>query len=426
VKIRTWPEPPYRARTDKISRESGVQSLLVTSPPLPPSLHLQAVNVIDVVNTDVLWNSSVTIDNGCITAVGSQPPRGATVLDLTGHWVSPGLVDMHAHLTFEPRAHQYGAEFGFDEDPSVTLIRGIRNIADAMRVGICLIRDMGGRRRPLALLRAAALSGQFVMPELTTSGEPLCLAGGHGSNFGQTLAEISAARLEELCTHHRLAGHEWLKVMNGPELWADVDLDHIVKVCHAQGLKIAIHAFTPDGIRAAVNSGADTVEHAMVSDADIIKTARTKMTTFVPTYYCSWISLRPRFLYTQSDSEIAHLQYWRDYLVAARQDHIASGLPTLPGTDAGCSPCTFDDYFDELLEFEHWGYSPIETIKAASIKASEVLGRAEKFGSINPRKWANLMVLKQSPTETTTALRNPDLVLLRGSAVVNNLGMRWT
>lgn len=390
------------------------------------SLHIADVNIIDVLSGQVRQRSSVTIQEGRVVAIGQAPAKRAVTISLPDYWVSPSMTEMHAHLTFEPRAHHFGVTFDLAEAPELGLMRSLRNMHEALRAGICIVRDVGGREPAVALLRRTVTSGQFLMPELVTSGAPLCTPGGHGNEFGQLLEETDAANLDDFFVQHRNKGHEWIKIMNGPELWPPDRLDQLVGIAHSQRLQVAIHAFTREGIRDAICAGADTVEHAVVPDRELATMARLKGTAFVPTYYCSWISLVPRFACTQSEYELGILQFWRDYLYKNMPGHLSSGLPTFPGTDAGCAPCTFDDYFEELSEFERLGMSPVEIIRMASIRAAAVLNRERDFGSITVGKWANLIITQDSPLQSVSVLRRPEIVLFKGAEVVNNLGGKWT
>ncbi|MGP3922425.1 amidohydrolase family protein [Streptomyces sp. 8N616] len=387
-----------------------------------PLRHLRGLNIVDVVQGETR-KASVTVSSGRIAALDEPPPENAEILDLDGCWATPSFVDMHAHVTFEPRIHDGAITFAFDEPAELGALRAVQNLTEALRNGICLVRDAGGRQSHLAAAKRYLGTGHLLLPDLVTSGEPLCRPDGHGSVFGQHLSPSRG--IGQLVEEHAASGHEWLKIMNGPELWHEPELAEIVSSAHHAGLLTAVHAFTPEGIRAAVRAGATTVEHGMVADPELIAEAKERSTAFVPTAYCSWISLRPRFTRTQPTSEVAILDYWYRYLDECRPPHLADGLPVLPGTDAGCAPCTFDDYVDELIRFERWGTDPLEVLRNATIRAAQRLGRAELFGSIDVGKWANLIVTERDPTAGTTALRHPALVLYKGSGVVNTLGERW-
>lgn len=355
---------------------------------------------------------------------GGGDQRSCTVLRLSGLWAVPSFVDMHAHVTLEPRAHEFsGASASQDHHLSSTF-RAVRNLTEGARAGIALIRDMGGDEIAFSNLRKSSATAIDNLPELVTSGVPVCHIDGHASTWGRTLMSLSEDVFLET---HGQKGHEWVKVMNGPELWPDHELANLVKRAHSFNLRVAVHAFTPEGIRGAVAAGADTVEHGLVCDEDLAELAKQNNTWFVPTAYCSWISLRPRYTLTQPPSEVTLLDYWFSYLEESFPSHLESGLSVLPGTDAGSAPCSFDDYVHELVFLAaRWHIPPSTVLRAATLDAAEVLGRSSDYGSIAPGKLACIVVSSENPLENLATLRHPELVLLRGSAVLNALGEAWS
>lgn len=387
-------------------------------------LHLRGLNLVDVETLTVTEGASLTVRSGRIESIGSDPPAGSLDLDLSGCWAVPALVDLHAHVTFDARSHHGTSRFDYAEDSWLAAARSVQNLTEAARVGIGLVRDVGARSAAISQVREMVNSGQLLGPELVTSGPPLCLPNGHGFAFGQ----VAPARQElaERLRQHRADGHEWLKIMNGPETWPAGELAEIVRAARRADLRVAVHAFTPEGIRDAVLAGAHTVEHALVADPDLVAQARRLATVFVPTYYCSWLSLRPRFLRTQPAHEIALLQQWRTYLAKCQPGHLASDLPVAVGTDAGCAPCSFDDYVEELVQFRSWGVAAERVLRCATLDGARVLGRAADHGSITVGKWASFLVLDRSPLPDLRALSEPVLIMLKGVDVLNRLGQRWS
>jgi imidazolonepropionase-like amidohydrolase len=381
---------------------------------------LRGLRVVDVVHGRVLTRS-LTIAGGRIAYLDG--PDAPTVIDLDGCWAVPSFIDMHAHVTFDGRSHNGAVPFSFDDAPVMGAVRAVQNLSEALRIGIGVVRDVGGTRSHLRAVNELAHDGAAILPTLVSSGEPLCRPAGHGSVFGQHLTEANT--IDRIVSEHRADGHQWIKVMNGPELWPEDDLAMIVKRARDAGLRTAIHAFTPDGIASAVRCGADTIEHGLVADPGLQAIARDQGTQFVPTAYCSWLSLRPRFIRTQEAHEVRHLEYWYEYLSECRPGHLAAGLPMLPGTDAGCAPCTFDDYVEELKAFAGWGLTMMQVLQAATLRSATCLGMERSVGSLEAGKWANLIVTAGDPLASLDNLRAPLVVFFKGMAVVNNLGERW-
>lgn len=387
-----------------------------------PSIVLTGVRLVNAPNGSS-QPTTVKIRGDRVVALGDTLNSRDIPIHLGGCWVTAGLVDLHAHITFDAREH-YRARGKTAQDPAFFLTRAVQNLTEAARNGICLVRDAGSAANAnIVEIKATLEEADAPLPEIVASGPPLCVPDGHGVAFGQCIPPN-----EDLFTtlsKHQSAGHEWLKVMNGPEVWPDDDLNIIVDVAHSVGLRVAVHAFTAEGIRGAVMAGADTVEHGAIRDRALAQRARANGTQFVPTIYCSWISLHERFVRTQPPNEIQHLRHWRSYLLECLPDHLSMGLSLLPGTDAGCAPCSSDDYIEELLELERIGMDPARVIHSATTEAARLLGRGEQYGSIAAGKLANLIVTREDPTRSVAHLKDPLLVFLKGVDVKNGLGNLW-
>ena len=88
--------------------------------------------------------ANVAVAGGKVLAVGAGlAPGDATVLDVSGHYVTPGIVDLHAHVAYTKRAHRMDALLSLD--PRVhTFSSGVTTVVDA---GTCGWRDFPAFRR---------------------------------------------------------------------------------------------------------------------------------------------------------------------------------------------------------------------------------------------------------------------------------------
>ena len=86
-------------------------ALLATTHAVADTLVIKADALVDVDNNTVLSAPLVIVENNIIRYVGKQGsqtiPDDAQVLDLTGHTLLPGLMDMHVHLTSDANLHGY-------------------------------------------------------------------------------------------------------------------------------------------------------------------------------------------------------------------------------------------------------------------------------------------------------------------------------
>jgi imidazolonepropionase-like amidohydrolase len=367
----------------------------------------------------------VGISSGRITSIRPVTPRRedavGAVLDVSDMYLCPALVDMHVHLCHEARAH-CGVGFHHGETDETARLRAVQNLAEALLHGVSLVRDLGGRPGPLTDISRQVSDGDIVLPEIETAGLPFCIESGHGHEFGRTLGP--GEDVFRVMEQQARAGHSWVKVMNGPEIWDETALSILCHAAHEHDLKVAVHAFTDPGVWGAVKGTADTVEHCLASSETVAAAAADSGTTFVPTAFAARTSLAPSFASTMPPHELAYLEEWLAYLESSVEPHLAAKLPALIGTDAGCAPCQAEDVIDELLQLEQWGFATRDVIAWATRDGATALGRSADFGEVAVGRYASLLVTARDPLDTVANLRDPALILHKGVTVRDRLGAR--
>lgn len=387
---------------------------------LGTELALTGVRIVDPERERVSEPLTVAIADGRVIYAGPTVVGDSTAtVETDGRYATAGLIDMHVHLCHESRAH-LGISFSHGESEALAEYRTVQNLAEMQQHGVALVRDVGGRDRPIRNIARVASAREMTLPDVESAGVPFCIEGGHGSEFGRWLAPDSD--VDALMGAHSTQGHTWVKVMNGPEVWSDADLARLVRAAHAAGLKTAVHAFTDEGVWSALRAECDTIEHCFASSPEMVAAAISAGTSFVPTAFAARTSLGTRFRGTMPPEEVAHLEAWRDYLEGGLATHLASGLPALIGTDAGCAPCQPQDVVDEMEQLQSWGFPSSHVLAWATSVPARLLGR-EDHGSISQGRWASFMLSDENPLDSVSNLRNPTLVMAKGVPVRDNLGL---
>ncbi len=134
-------------------------------------LVLNHVAVIDVIRGAVEPDQAIGIASGRIQSVrpasGYHPPRGASVVDLSGRYVVPGFIDMHVHALFPPLDEDGRPMPVFDRDTALKLFRAL------LDHGITTIRDTGDATEPIVTVRGMIARGVIEGPEILTAGRIL-------------------------------------------------------------------------------------------------------------------------------------------------------------------------------------------------------------------------------------------------------------
>ncbi len=346
-----------------------------------------------------------------------DPSKPLVSIDLDGRWVIPGLIDLHAHVTLNPRGHCKLPPLEGTLDVQTI---AVMNLTDALFRGICLIRDVGAHPSALDDLLQLARTCGSELPEIVSCGSPLCVPDGHGTSFGHTVA--SDIDLKELLDHYLALGIRVIKLMNGPELWDEEALSRVVRLASARGIGVVVHAFTPEGVDMSILPGVSSIEHAFPFDSHQAFRACNYNIMFVPTLYCSVCSLRPEYVLTERPAEIGHLEAWRDYLADCCEREMWRGMLLGIGTDAGCAPSSFAEYGQELAALVRIGVPPSLVLRAATEDAALLLQVEDRLGIIRPGFTANCVVLDNDPLVDISTVLTPSAVFYKGRDILHRFG----
>jgi len=390
-------------------------------------------NVVDLDGGPPMMGATVYVQGGRIVSIEPagtdfQIPAEATVIDVDGRWLVPGLMNMHVHLGLVlPGAE--GAALANETEAELAL-RMAEAARGALLAGVTTIRTTGERAHADLALKRAIDRGAIEGPRIFSAGEEVQVTGGHGSGVGEP-ANDGPYEFREAARMEIRAGASWIKIsISGGiatpggdiagSFLTDDELEAVTDIAHRLGAKVTAHSGSPVATRQAVEAGVDGIEHGYFLTPEVFELMRERGTWLVPTIVVSQPATMPFFERIGSPQwylervamvGVGHFQALRDAISTGVR--IALGTDQLPQepNDGTISTVREAEYYVEA------GMTPLQALRAATIAPATMLGVEDELGSIEPGKLADLILVNEDPTEDIRALRSIVFVMKDGRIV---------
>ena len=409
--------------TFSLASAAGADTVVVT-----------ADHMVDVIAGKVVNHPQITITDGRITAVGSQGsniPAGARRVDLPGMTLLPGFIDMHTHITGDPRFSGYkGLEF---TDNFWTVV-GVANAKKTVEAGFTTIRNVGSANFDDVAIKQGIDNGYIPGPRIVPATYAIGATGGHcdSTEFPPSITVPSPAvadgpeAIRATVRKLRKYGAEVIKFCGtggvlsktdtaGSQQYSLEEMKALVDEAHMLGLRVAVHAHGTAGIKDAIRAGADTIEHCSLADAEAFALAKQHGTYFsMDIYDDDYIMAEGEKNGTFKES----LEKERFIGLKQRQTFQAAhkaGVKMIFGTDAGVYPN--GDNAHQFATMVQWGMTPMEAIQAATVTAGEALGRSTDVGAIAVGRYGDLVGVTSDPLADVKVLQSVAFVMKGGEVV---------
>lgn len=418
---------------DKMKTASAVALLLAgtASGVEARTVVVRAGHMIDVVVGKRVDNAQVTVTDGRISAVGKRGdavPQGAEVIDLGERTLLPGLIDMHVHLTGDPR---YSGYRGLEYTDAFWTVVGVANAKRTLEAGFTTVRNVGAGNYDDVALKQAIAEGYVTGPRIVPATYALGATGGHcdSTEFPPSIhadapgVADSPDAFRSLVRKVRKYGAEVIKICAtggvfsktdsvGAQQMNDAELKAVVDEAHMLGMRVAAHAHGTAGINAALRAGVDTIEHASLADAESFRLAKEKGAALdMDIYNDDYILAEGEKNGVFAESLEKERMIGRKQRETFRAAH-AAGVTLLFGTDGGVYPNGNNALqFAKMVE---WGMTPIEAIRAATVTAARFLDKTGDVGAIEPGRYGDLIAVDGDPLADVRALEKVSFVMKGG------------
>lgn len=394
---------------------------------------IKGATILDVTNGDMVKNHVIIVKDGRIEAVSpvqsADIPKGTEVIDLQGHTLLPGLIDMHVHLTSGGGYHGYESLKLTDERRAIL---GVVHAKQTLMAGFTTVRNVGASSFGDVALRDAIDDGDIPGPRMLVSGPPIGITGGHCSDNNLLPAEyeISGEGVADGPWAARRAvrrnikyGADLIKTCStggvlskgtkvGAPQYTVEELTALIDEAHSRGLKVASHAHGAEGIINALVAGADTIEHASFIDDEGIRLAiENKAALSMDIYVTEYI------LGEGASAGILEESLEKERRTGATQranfrKAVEAGATIVYGTDAGVYP--HGQNAKQLSRMTKFGMTQLQALQSATVTAAEVLGLGYDIGKIEVGYAADLIAVKGDPIKDITLLESPSIVIKSG------------
>ncbi|HVW75850.1 MAG TPA: amidohydrolase family protein [Rhizomicrobium sp.] len=440
---------------------AGLLALLAMNVPASAETTvLKNVTVIDGTGAAPQANSAIVMTDGKIAWVGPvsalKAPAGATVTDLSGKFVMPGIIDSHVHL---------GMMKGVVQDEKYETPQNVQaDLKQYAAYGVTSVQVLGTDKDFVLDMRNRQRKSRPTMARIFSAGQGAVIKGGYGGLLGVTNPISTPEEGRKLVDEQAAKGVDFIK------LWVDDERKTIpikmppavsaaiIDEAHKKHLRAVAHVFyladAKELVREGINGFAHMVRDQPV-DGELLSMMKAKGVWMVsatlsremayslaimpwlndpfftrgvtPETLTALKSMARESAVVLGPTRFPGLPYEKKVfwdmdrtLFQALENYqamVKAGVETGMGTDSGPNGRFPGFNAHEEMQLEVMaGRTPLEAIKSATSDNARWLGD-NSIGTIAAGKWADLLVLDKDPAQDIHNTETINSVYIAGNSV---------
>jgi imidazolonepropionase-like amidohydrolase len=385
--------------------------------------------LIDGTGNPPIQDAAVLIEDNQVRGIGPAnriklPAAEIVEIDAGGGHILPGFFDTHVHLLLEGVNMVRDMQAPF----STRFYNSVNFMQRTIEAGVTSVRDAGGAD---AGVKQSVESGAVVGPRMQISISVLTITGGHGDGWMLSGNEWELFPGYPGFPHGRVDGEQHVRQKVRQVLRAGAE---VIKICATggvlsptdhpefiqfspeelrtiveeadfrRGIKVMAHAQGAEGIKNAVRAGIHSIEHGIYLDNEAIDLMLEHNTYLVPTLLAPIGVLEAGEEGGMPDYGIRKAREVTEIHSESIARAHKAGVKIAMGTDSGVTP--HGQNLRELGLMVDIGMSPMEAIVASTKTAAECLGWDDRLGTLEPGKFADLLITKTDPLADIRTLEN--------------------
>ncbi|MFO7948473.1 MAG: amidohydrolase family protein [Armatimonadota bacterium] len=363
---------------------------------------IYAGQLIDGTGSEPVADAAIVIEEGRISAVGPadevEVPDDVEEVEARDKTVMPGIIDGHQHVGFGLRPFQ---------DLRANLAKGVTTVvgANSGPEGVAM-------REAIASGRMGHAARYFVCAVVGATGghmhrEDDNIAGVDCDGPWEVRKGVRAMAMKgvDFIKTAASGGFQWAHEAVENEDYTVEELAALVDEAHRRQKQVVVHAHSQPGLNHAIQVGCDQIHHGALIDEEALEGIKEKGLAYLPTLH-----ITSEQCYTRESWALHMRERMREaspiHREGVKKAH-EMGIEMGVGTDGNAG-----DAMHELMELCDCGLSPMEAIVAGTRNTARAMGVIDRFGTLEPGKLADLLIVGKDPLDDISVLYDEDNIQL--------------